>query len=224
MGFHDENETDFVNKISETSPDMRYEDKKLKLVGSSRRLFDSKQKFREISSTAVSSCVASPLGLLEELFANYPWRLLLSTILLNRTRRIQVDVIMFRFLQKWPTPEAVIEADVDEMSKCIAPLGIKYRRAKGIVTFSTEYLNLVDKSRNERQQEATNNVENQKEDPATFQWTRGDITSLFHCGDYAADAYEIFIKRNWTNIHPRDHALLAYVEWKQSKSLTSQLP
>jgi hypothetical protein len=180
-------------------------------------------------AAAAAAAAASPLGLLEELFADNPWRLLLSAILLNRTRRIQVDSVMYTFLQQWPTPEATIEADVNEMSHRIAPLGIKYRRAKGIVQFSKDYLGLVEVHSKQQQQQqqteassttattstsTTTSSDNKKK--VTFQWTRSEILNLFHCGDYAADAYQIFIQRDWQTIQPRDHALLAYVEWKRS--------
>jgi endonuclease III len=164
----------------------------------------------------LEATIASPLGLLEELFGTDPWRLLLSTILLNRTRRIQVDVVMYHFLQRWSTPETVAtiidDATIQEMTRCIAPLGIKHRRAKGIVQFSQDYLRLI--HRKEQQIEERYPSSNL---PVEFQLTRRELLKLYHCGDYAADAYQIFIQRDWETIHPKDHALRAYVEWKRGE-------
>ena len=54
--------------------------------------------------------------------------------------------------------------------------------------------------------------------PPEFQFSRKDVEGFYQCGTYAADAYEIFIRKNWDNSKqppPSDHALRAYVEWKK---------
>ena len=107
-------------------------------VPSPRRLWNT-QRWTLDSGDSLSS----PLGLLEELFGDDPWRLLLSTIFLNRTQRVQVDVVMHSFLQEWPTAECVAAANVNEISTVIAPMGIRNRRARGIVQFSKDYLELL---------------------------------------------------------------------------------
>lgn len=164
----------------------------------------------------------SPLGLLEELFADNPWRLLMSTILLNRTRRNQVDGALSRVLSRWPTPAAVVDISNGQgqhfqtLVEIIAPLGIKNRRAKGIVRFCKDYTALIKRKKEERG--LIKSVEQSEEGFATeieFTFTRQEVLSLFHCGDYCADAYQIFVQRKF-DFHPRDHALLAYVEWQKS--------
>jgi endonuclease III len=151
--------------------------------------------------------IESPLGLLEELFGENPWLLLMCTILLNRTRRTQVDGIFTGFLERWPTPEATLAADVEEICHWIMPLGIKGRRSRGILKFCKEYLDLLKIER----EKGTERPE--------FHLTRSEIMGLFHCGEYAADAYQIFIQRDWTNLYPKDHALRAYVEWKRCEGI-----
>jgi endonuclease III len=187
--------------------------------------------------------ISSPLGLLEELFGDDPWRLLMSTILLNRTRRNQVDAVFSELLDRWPTPHALIEMAygfenddkiLDELVNLIAPLGIKNRRAKGIIRFCQEYVDLVTRKQehnggsnvdanqggNDAALEATRtNSTNEKCFGVEFQFTREEILNLYHCGDYCADAYQIFVQQNWDNLHPLDHALRAYVEWKQSQTV-----
>jgi hypothetical protein len=158
--------------------------------------------------------LCSPLGLLEELFGDDPWRLLLSTILLNRTRRIQVDLSMHTFLQRWPTAESTIQANVDEISDVIAPLGIRYRRARGIVRFSREYLELLSNKKAQTSNNNESNTESTKEKGTSSELSKGEIMNLFHCGEYASDAYRIFVQRDW-DTSPTDHALQAYVEWKR---------
>jgi adenine-specific DNA glycosylase len=143
--------------------------------------------------------VTSPFGLLEELFVDNPWLLLLSTILLNRTSRVQVDVVLHEFLVKWPSPESVAAADWEEISRVIRPLGIRNRRAKGLIRFSRDYLTKL-----------------QGGNVATM--TREDIMSLHHCGEYAYDAYRIFIQRNVSTLCA-DHALQDYVEYQRGALL-----
>jgi endonuclease III len=143
--------------------------------------------------------VTSPFGLLEELFSDNPWNLLLSTILLNRTSRVQVDVVLNEFLAKWPSPESVAAADWEEISLVIRPLGIRHRRAKGLIRFSRDYLTKIKAC-----------------SAATM--TREDILSLHHCGDYAYDAYRIFIQRNVSTLCA-DHALQDYVEYQRGALL-----
>jgi hypothetical protein len=53
----------------------------------------------------------SPFGLIEELFQRDPWKLLISTILLNRTHREQVDFVMFKLLEVYGNAAAMERAD-----------------------------------------------------------------------------------------------------------------
>ena len=117
----------------------------------------------------------SPLGLLEELFVNNPWRLLVSTICLNVTTRRQVDSILHAFLEQWPTAEATANTDWEEVSAVISPMGLGIKRAKGLVRFSAEYIEL------------TKNYDE-------FSLSEKQVTGLFFCGLYSWSAYKIFIR------------------------------
>lgn len=202
------------------------------------------------SSVSYSATVRSPLGLLEELFVGDPWQLLVSAILLNRSRRAQVDYILWCVLEQWPTPQALLAStnvgtkktlcsgninEHDALRKLIQPLGLKTRRSQGLVQFSKEYLSLLEHKQNqstilstvpkpERHKEESGNGFHSRNDVA-FHLTRDEILGLYNCGDYVADVYQIFIanytvssnaKVEWKNLHPQDHALAAYVEWKRS--------
>lgn len=172
-------------------------------VPSRRRLWNTQPWLLDPTDT-----LSSPLGLLEELFGDDPWRLLLSTIFLNRTQRVQVDVVMHSFLQQWPTAESVAAANVDEISTVIAPMGIRNRRARGIVQFSKDYLELL-KSR-------VDQGETKKPSKgASFHLSEDEIKRFYNCGQYVSDAYRIFIQRDWTT-NSTDHALEGYVEWKRA--------
>ena len=139
----------------------------------------------------------SPLGLLEELFVNNPWRLLVSTICLNVTTRRQVDSILHIFLEQWPTAEATANADWKEISAVISPMGLGIKRAKGLVRFSTEYIQLT-------------------KDYDEFSLSEKQVTGLFFCGLYSWSAYKIFIRGELPTgpVRVCDHALQLYVEYQ----------
>ncbi len=127
----------------------------------------------------------SPFGLLEELFVENPFQLLLSTILLNRTTRIQVDPVLYELLQHWSTPESLLEADFDALHQVVRPLGMGSRRAKGLLQFARDYVT-----------------------------QKKDVMELYYCGPYAQDAYRLFIQRN-ASIEPLDPALCAYARYQR---------
>jgi hypothetical protein len=139
----------------------------------------------------------SPLGLLEELFVNDPWRLLVSTICLNVTTRGQVDCVLSAFLERWPTAEATANADWEEVSAVVLPLGLGTKRAKGLVRFSAEYIELT-------------------KDRDAFCLNEKQVTSLFFCGKYSWSAYNIFICKELPSgaVRVCDHALQSYVEYQ----------
>ena len=139
----------------------------------------------------------SPLGLLEELFLDNPWRLLVSTICLNITTRGQVDRVLYEFFQRWPTAEATAAADWTEVSAIISPLGLGIKRAKGLVRFSAEFLELT-------------------KDVSAFRLTEEQVTGLYCCGQYGWSAYNIFINKELPSgaVGVCDHALQLYVEYQ----------
>ena len=139
----------------------------------------------------------SPLGLLEELFVNNPWRLLVSTICLNVTTRRQVDSILYAFLEQWPTAEDTAKADWEEVSAIISPMGLGIKRAKGLIRFSAEYIELT-------------------KDYDEFSLNEKQVTGLFFCGPYSWAAYNIFIRGELPSgaVRVRDHALQSYVEYQ----------
>jgi len=190
-----------------------------KVVGrscpSKRRLFVEEDSPESHWLMCSKESVDSPLGLLEELFSD-PWRLLISTIFLNRTSRVQVDAVLYQFLIKWPTPAAAADAIVEEMALVIKPLGLRNRRARGIIRFSNEYLCLL-KTKEQQFQERVC-CEGEKGDvlSGACQLSKEDIFGLYNCGQYAYAAYQIFIKKE-LRIDPQDHALNWYVEFQRAR-------
>ena len=148
-----------------------------------------------IDITAKMNNLYSPLGLLEELFIDDPWKLLVSTICLNVTTRQQVDKALHQFLQQYPDAITTAKANWQDISEIISPLGLGTKRAKGLIRFSTEFLELT------------------KEYDA-FKLTEKQVKSLYNVGQYGWTAYEVFILKELPSgsVKVCDHALQLYVE------------
>lgn len=58
------------------------------------------------------------------------WAILVAAFLLRKTTTNQVVKIYKKFLEKYPTPKALISASEDEVKELIRPLGIEHQRAK----------------------------------------------------------------------------------------------
>jgi hypothetical protein len=161
----------------------------------------------------------SPFGLLEELFMDDPWRLLLSTILLNRTTRRQVDHVMHEFLLQWPDCLSVLN-DIgsnddasSRMAAVLQPLGMNLRRTAGILRFCQGYQQAIMKTSAELGLEP---------DRAAFRLSKDNILKLFHCGEYANSAYRIFIQR-CCDFDPGDHALTMYAEYQNGAAQSNRV-
>jgi len=187
-------------------------------------LSDRKSKcstFDESYYNATKSGVASPFGLVEELFPEDPWRVLICTMLLNKTKRTQnLDCILFHLFKRWPTADSVVtDANHDEESvhlfvfNLVRPAGLGHSKARAFVRLSRDYVDLVAS----KSQGTDNNEDCRVGKGIEFGLTRKEVKQLFNCGDYAADAYQIFIRKDFKSaVLSNDDILLAYVEWKRS--------
>lgn len=136
----------------------------------------------------------SPFQLLQEIYHADPWKSQVCCILLNCTRRIQVDRIRDALFTKYPSAVAMSQADAAELSEILRPLGFYNRRAKSLIRFSTEWLEK--------------------------QWSHP--RELYGIGQYAADSWDIFYN-NRLDIEPNDGVLVKYVLWKRTKHFTPTL-
>ncbi|GMH62546.1 hypothetical protein TrLO_g2985 [Triparma laevis f. longispina] len=147
----------------------------------------------------------SPFGLLEELTFSDPWKLLLTCILLNRTTRIQVDPVLFNFLERWPTCDELLKSrgDLKNVQELVRPCGMHLKRGENIVSFSSQYAEM----------------RNNGVDP--WELTEAQIRSFVSCGDYAWDAYRLFVLNLGAgegvedDFNCKDHALQMFLEWKR---------
>ena len=167
-----------------------------------------------------SATVASPFGLLEELFSDEPWRVLICTIFLNKTNRKQnVDGVIFRLLKRWPTAVSVVK-DANDNEEAVRkyifslarPTGLGSIKAKAFVLLSRDYLSLL-----ATKMTTGSTIDSTRRKEIEFNLTRMEVKQIFSCGDYAADAYQIFVRKDFESpILSSDCILVAYVEWKRS--------
>lgn len=59
--------------------------------------------------------------------AKEPWHGLIAEILLQRTRAINVIPVYNEFIRLFPSPKDLADAPIDEISKVIFPLGLRWR-------------------------------------------------------------------------------------------------
>lgn len=116
---------------------------------------------------------------------NGSWQHMVGVIMLNQTGRKSVKAVLPVFLEKWPTPEALLRSRILDIEEVIKPLGMYKIRAKRIYRMSVDYLT----------------------------WDGQDATMLYGIGKYGSDSYEIFFKNNLTVI-PTDKELKKYLKEK----------
>jgi methyl-CpG-binding domain protein 4 len=126
----------------------------------------------------------SPYNMLQEIYRDDPWRVLVCCVLLNLTTRAQVDGVRHRLFERFPTAKDMASARPDEIRELIVPLGLSNKRAVDLKRMSADYLCRA--------------------------WT--SPTDLHGIGKYGADAYQIFV-RNQRVADPNDHFLGAYQDW-----------
>ena len=119
--------------------------------------------------------------LLQEVYKEDPWKMMVCCILLNLTKRQQVDIVREELFKRYPTEYDMIEANEEELSELLKPLGLYNKRAKTLIKFSWGWINGFN-----------------------------DIKELYGVGQYARDSWDIFQNNNM-NIKPDDKVLQEYL-------------
>ena len=119
--------------------------------------------------------------LLQEIYQDNGWKMLVCCMLVNVTNRKQVDIVRNELFTKYPTPEDMMKAEHSELVEIIRPLGLYNTRAERLIKMSEGYVNGFN-----------------------------DVTELYGIGQYAKDSWEIFQLGN-RNVKPRDLVLQEYL-------------
>ena len=126
----------------------------------------------------------SPYELLQERIKVFdPWRMLVACTLLNQTGWQQVEKVIWKLFDDYPTPDDLSAAG-PELEQLIRPLGFYNRRAKSLRNMSNAY--------------------------RLGMWV--DPIELPGVGRYARDSWALFVE-NDSSVRPKDHKLAAYAEW-----------
>ena len=119
--------------------------------------------------------------LLQEIYQDDGWKMLVCCMLVNLTNRIQVDTVREKLFSKYPTPQDMMRAKHTDLVNIIKPLGLYNTRADRLIRMSEGYVK-------------------------GFK----SVDELYGIGQYAKDSWEIFQNKN-NNIKPTDKVLQEYL-------------
>lgn len=120
--------------------------------------------------------------IIQEKYADDPWKVLICCILLNQTNNTQVRPLIEDFFIKWPNPFYVASEKKEVLSNFIRSTGFQNVKADRMIRFSNEWI------KGER-------------DPKKF-------TGV---GEYGREAWRIFVDKD-INFLPRDKKLRMYID------------
>ena len=142
----------------------------------------------------MNNATLSPMALLQERLPTdghlYPWRLLVACIALNQSKGDIVDTLIDEVFRRWPDPEAMAGADLDEMATLLRPCGLNRIKSLRLVEMSKGYYR-----------------DGPPADPRIFSG----------CGPYAFDSWRIFVLEDFTPPCPKDKRLAAYWRWRTGR-------
>ena len=119
--------------------------------------------------------------LLQEIYRDDGWKMLVCCMLVNLTNRKQVDTVRDKLFIKYPTPKDMMRAKHTDLVDIIKPLGLYNTRADRLIKMSEGYVK-------------------------GFK----SVDELYGIGQYAKDSWEIFQNKN-NNIKPNDKVLQEYL-------------
>ncbi|PWY69504.1 5-Methylcytosine G/T mismatch-specific DNA glycosylase [Aspergillus heteromorphus CBS 117.55] len=183
---------------------------------------------------------APSFGLVQEQLAHDPFRLLIATIFLNRTRGSVALPVLFQVFDHYPTVEALAAAEIPDLASLIHCLGFQNQRAKKCVGIAQIWLACPPtKGKRYRRlhypckQDGLDVKQDEcigDEDPR-IAW---EIAHLPGVGPYSLDSWRIFCRDKlrgvasdwkgngaamagfvpeWKSVLPQDKELRAYLTW-----------
>lgn len=174
---------------------------------------------------------AESFGLIQEQLAHNPFRLLLATIFLNRTRGGVAIPVLFRVFERYPTVEAMAAADVADVVETIHCLGFQNQRAKKCIELAKTWL-VAPPTKGKRYRKLNYPKKGDGRDVGPDECIDDDdprvaweIAHLPGIGTYAIDSWRIFcrdelrgVASDWKGTNPSAAAAAAAdfePEWKR---------
>ncbi|KAJ5092015.1 hypothetical protein NUU61_006885 [Penicillium alfredii] len=183
---------------------------------------------------------APSFGLVQEQLAHDPFRLLIATIFLNRTRGGVALPVLFKVFQRYPTIEAMATADLSEFVSMIHCLGFQNQRAKKCITLAQTWL-AAPPTKNKRYRKLHYPQKLDGRDVSRHECiddadprVAWEIAHLPGVGAYSLDSWRIFCRDElrglasdwkgtgtltpgfvpeWKSVLPQDKELRAYLTW-----------
>ncbi|KAJ0418093.1 5-Methylcytosine G/T mismatch-specific DNA glycosylase [Aspergillus carlsbadensis] len=183
---------------------------------------------------------APAFGLIQEQLAHDPFRLLLATIFLNRTRGGVALPVLFRVFDHYPTIEAMAAAEPSTLTSMINCLGFQNQRAKKCITLAQTWIDCPPcRGKRYRKLNYPRKLDGRDvkprecidDDDTRVAW---EIAHLPGVGAYALDSWRIFCRDElqglardwqgdgaatndfvpeWKSVLPQDKELRAYLTW-----------
>lgn len=127
----------------------------------------------------------SPYNLIYEQLYTESWKLLVATIIIRNSSAPVGTTLVWKFLEKYPTLEALKEATLEDLEKALNVIDLPQKCAKKMSSFAKE----VDSKA----------------------WLYPiEITGI---GKYGNDAYKIFCMNEWRDVKPDEYDLCVYHNW-----------
>lgn len=183
---------------------------------------------------------APSFGLIQEQLAHDPFRLLIATIFLNRTRGGVALPVLFEVFERYDTKEAMAAADLSEFVSMIRCLGFQNQRAKKCIALARTWLNepptpkkRYRKIHYPRESDGRNVGRDECIDQEDLR-VAWEIAHLPGVGAYSLDSWRIFCRDElrqlasdwkgtdaievgfvpeWKCVLPQDKELRAYLTW-----------
>lgn len=183
---------------------------------------------------------APSFGLVQEQLAHDPFRLLIATIFLNRTRGGVALPVLFQIFEDYPTIEAMAAAELPVLVSKIHRLGFQNQRAKKCIGLAQTWLaHPPTRGRRYRRLNYPRRADGRDvrpdecvtDDDPRVAW---EIAHLPGVGDYSLDSWRIFCRDElrglamdwkgtgstdsdfmpeWKSVLPQDKELRAYLTW-----------
>ncbi|KAH8835160.1 DNA glycosylase [Flagelloscypha sp. PMI_526] len=95
-------------------------------------------------------------ALIQESISHDPWRVLVSTTLLNKTTACVALPVFQKLVDRWPSPLCLSQASLLELTEMLKPLGTYNRRSARLIAMSLMYLRDPPSSGDPRRSRSTN--------------------------------------------------------------------
>ena len=187
---------------------------------------------------------ATSFGLVQEILAHDPFRLLVAVIFLNKTRGHVALPIFYELMESYPTPADLAAADSDDVVAIIQCLGLQNQRAATCINLAKAWLERPpEKGKRYRvlhypQKGDGKDIKTGEVIDEDDKRVGCEIGQLPGIGAYAIDSWRIFcrdelrglatglpkeltpeakeadIEREWARVLPLDKELRAYLRWR----------